>query len=249
MLSIIAFTSIPSLGSKHGKALRVLDLNYLVVKITGKAFDAGSTLIKKYVSVLRSLLDSYRAIVITGGGSTARKYMDIARDIGVKSNYWLDSIGIWTSRLNSLLLISALSEYAYPRPPENLEEALRAVGCHKLVVMGGLMAGQSTASVLLQVAEALEVKRVYYFSAVGRVYDKDPAKYPDAKPFSVITASELKSILEQSNLPGEYALIDSKALDIALRSAIQIQLLDYKDPHQIEAALQGSNPGTIIIPK
>ncbi|MEM0225139.1 MAG: UMP kinase, partial [Desulfurococcaceae archaeon] len=68
-------------------------------------------------------------------------------------------------------------------------------------------------------------------------------------PFSIITASELKSILEQRILPGEYALIDTKALDIAIRSKIEIQILNYKEPGQIFKAIRGENPGTIIIPK
>lgn len=226
-----------------------LNLSYLVLKITGKVFNANSLLLEKYISVIRDLLGTYRLVAVTGGGPSARRYMEIAKDIGVKSNYWLDLIGIWASRLNSLLIISALSNYAYPRPPESVEEAVKAIGCYKLVVMGGLLPGQSTASVLLQVAEALNVKRVYYFSAIGKVYDKDPAKYPDARPLSLIAASELKSILVQKALPGEYALIDVNALDIAIRSSIEIQILDYREPEQIYRALQGENPGTAIIPR
>jgi len=219
----------------------------LVIKITGKAFD-DSELLSKYIDVLRKLLEEYRILVVTGGGSIARKYIDLATRVGVKSNYWLDLIGIWASRLNGLLLISALSNYAYPFTPITIEEALRAVKYSKLVVMGGLIPGQSTASTLIEVAEALGARKVYYYSAVGRVYNKDPMKYPDAKPYSVITASELKSILEQKLLPGEYALIDEKALDLAIRSRIEIQLIDYREPCLIYSALKGENPGSIIIP-
>jgi len=224
-------------------------LNYLVLKITGRAFNADPHLLRRYVNVVKSLLDARKLVVVTGGGAYARKYIEVARDVGVESNYWLDLIGILASRLNSLLLISALSNHAYPHPPESIEEAVKAVGCYKLVVMGGLIPGQSTASVLLQVAEALGVKKVYYYSAVGRVYDRDPARYPGARPLSVITASELKSILEQRTLPGEYALIDANALEISVRSGIEIQLLDYREPEQIYNALEGENPGTIVIPR
>jgi uridylate kinase len=85
----------------------------LVIKITGKAFD-DPELLAKYIDVLRKLLEEYRILVVTGGGSIARKYIDSATRVGVKSNYWLDLIGIWASRLNGLILISALSNYAYP---------------------------------------------------------------------------------------------------------------------------------------
>ncbi len=224
------------------------DQELLVIKLTGKAFDNPEVL-SKHINVLKNLLEKYRIVLVAGGGGNARKYIELASRIGVNSNYWLDLIGIWASRVNGLVLISALSNYAYPFTPVTIEEVLRAVKYSRLVVMGGLIPGQSTASTLLEVAEALSARRVYYYSAVGRVYDKDPAKYSDAKPFSIIKASELKTLLVQKILPGEYALIDEKALDLAIRSRIKIQLLDYREPSQIYSALRGENPGTLIVPE
>lgn len=126
---------------------------------------------------------------------------------------------------------------------------VRSALLYPITVTGGLIPGQSTASVLLQVAEALGVKRVYYFSAVGKVYTKDPTKYPDAKPLNEISASELKKIVEQKTLPGDYALIDVQALELTVRSNIEVQVLDYKNPESIFEALKGKNPGTRILPK
>lgn len=223
--------------------------HYLVLKITGKVFDEEPELLGRYISVLRKLIEDYRVVVVTGGGKTARRYIDILKTMNIESNYWLDLIGIWASRLNSLLIIPALSPYTYPKPAESIEEALMALGGFRAVAMGGLIPGQSTASVLLQVAEALGVKKTYYYSAIGRVYSKDPLKYSDATPLPQITSSELKNMIEQRILPGEYALIDIKALDIAIRSSIEIQILSYREPEQIFIALKGENPGSIIIPK
>lgn len=223
--------------------------HYLVIKVTGKAFDEGSGLLKKYISIFRELLERYRLAIVAGGGGVARRYIELFKEVGISSNYWLDLAGIWASRLNALLLLAGLAPYAYPKPATSLEEAVEALGSFRAVTLGGLIPGQSTASVLLEVAEALGVKRVYYYSAAGRVYSKDPTRYKDAVPLSIITASELKSLLKQENLPGEYALIDAKALDIATRSGIEIQVLPYKDPESLIRALSGENPGTIIVPE
>lgn len=221
----------------------------LVLKITGKAFDAGSSLVRKYVGVIQKLLEEYKLVVVAGGGEAARKYISLARDIGVRSNYWLDMIGIYASRLNALLLISYFQGRAYPKPVESPQEALEAITKCDLVVSGGLIPAQSTASVALELAEALGAGELYYFSAIGYVYDKDPRKYSDAKPFKEIRASELKSVLQQRMLPGEYALIDEKALDIAIRSGIRIQLIPFEEPERIFDALRGENPGTLIKPE
>jgi len=220
----------------------------VVLKITGKAF-TGSDLLARYVEVIRTLSKTHRVVVITGGGEMARRYIELARGINISSNYWLDEIGIWVSRLNALLLIGALSPLTPPTPPLTLEDIIKAAVLYPITVTGGLIPGQSTALVLLQVAEALEVNRVYYFSAIGRVYTKDPTKHPDAQPLSEITATELKRIIEQKILPGDYALIDLHALELATRSNIEVQVLDYKEPESLFKALRGQNPGTRILPR
>ncbi|QOR95043.1 UMP kinase [Thermosphaera chiliense] len=224
-------------------------LNTLVLKITGKAFDEGSGLIEKYVSILKTLSEKYKLIVITGGGRLARHYIDMAKNIGVTSNYWLDLIGIDVSRLNALLLIAGMEGRAYPKPYESLNELLSALPYSNVLVAGGLIPGQSTASVAVQSAEAVGARVLYYFSAIDYVYDKDPAKHSDAQPFKEITATRLKEILAQKQLPGEYALIDDKALDMAVRSGIEIRLIFFKNPEKIFESLNGLNPGTRILPK
>ncbi|MEM1627841.1 MAG: UMP kinase [Desulfurococcaceae archaeon] len=224
-------------------------MEILVLKITGKAFDEGFQLISRYMDVMLKLLkEKYKLVIVTGGGSIARKYITLARELGINSNYWLDEIGIWVSALNGLLFIAGLQPYTYPHVSRDIVEVVSALRYNDVVVLGGLIPGQSTASVLLEVAEAVGARRVYYFSAVGKVYEKDPEKYPDAKAFDVIKASKLREIIEQKMLPGEYVLIDIHALDLAIRSNIEIQLLHYKEPELIFEALRGRNPGTLILP-
>lgn len=223
-------------------------MEYVVLKITGKAF-TSSDLLLRYVEVIRALSKTHRVVVVTGGGEIARRYIEVARGININSNYWLDEIGIWVSRLNALLLIGALSPFTSPTPPQTLEDIIRAAILYPVTVTGGLIPGQSTALVLLQVAEALGASRVYYFSAIGKVYSKDPIKYPDAQPLSEITATELKRVIEQKILPGDYALVDLHALELAIRSNIEIQILDYKKPELLFEALRGQNPGTRILPR
>lgn len=223
-------------------------MEYMVLKITGKAF-TSSDLLLRYIEVIRALSKTHRVVVVTGGGEIARRYIEVARGININSNYWLDEIGIWVSRLNALLLIGALSPFTSPTPPQTLEDIIRAAILYPVTVTGGLIPGQSTALVLLQVAEALGASRVYYFSAIGKVYSKDPTKYPDAQPLSEITATELKRVIEQKILPGDYALVDLHALELAIRSNIEIQILDYKKPELLFEALRGQNPGTRILPR
>jgi len=219
----------------------------IVVKLTGKVFE-DSDLIRGYVEVFRELSNQYRIVVVTGGGRIAREYIELARKTGVSSNYWLDMIGIMVSRVNSYLLISNLYPLAYHKPIESLDELQSAVKTSRIIVLGGLIPGQSTASVVVESAEALGVEDVIYLSAIDHVYDKDPVKYSDARMYTEIKASTLIELLKQEILPGEYALIDIRALELAIRSKIKIYLAHYKDPRNITRIINGENPGTIIYP-
>ncbi len=220
----------------------------IVIKITGKLFTDNDELLRKYIEIFKQLIKKHKLFIICGGGKIAREYIYKAKKLSVNSNYWLDTIGIMASRLNSYLLISSLQPHAYPEPVRTLEELLRIRNNYEIVVLGGLIPGQSTASVALEVAEALGVKEIIDLSAVDKVYDKDPKKYPDAKPIDKIKIEELRKILKQQQLPGEYALIDIRALDIAERSNITIHITYYKQPENIFKILSGENPGTIIYP-
>jgi len=220
-----------------------------VVKLTGKIFDEPE-LVKQYLSIFREIVGSgEKLVVVSGGGFIARRYIDYMKKLGVDSNYLLDMVGIHASRLNSYLIIYPLREYAYPKPAETLEELMKAIQFSKIVVLGGLIPGQSTAAVALEAAEAIGVHRVIDISAVDHVYDKNPLTHPDAKPFKEIKASDLINILKQEILPGEYALIDIHALMLAIRSKIVIQTTYYKEPEQLKQALRGENPGTTIYPE
>ncbi|MET1159371.1 MAG: UMP kinase [Thermoprotei archaeon] len=223
-------------------------MSKLVIKLTGKLFDEVE-LVKKYVELLKNLLKEYKIAVITGGGYLARKYIEFAKSIGVSSHYWLDYLGIEAARLNGYLLVTALQPYAYPRVATSLHEVIDAFNRYSCVVTGGLIPGQSTAAVAVEVAEAIGAGEVIDLAAVDGVYNKDPRKYSDAKKYSEINASELMKILEQEVLPGEYALIDLRALKLAIRSRIVVKIAYYRDPNNLLKVIKGENPGTIIYPR
>ncbi|MEZ0393478.1 MAG: UMP kinase [Desulfurococcaceae archaeon] len=220
----------------------------LVVKVTGKAFDSPEILART-VEQIRELARSRSVLVVVGGGSLARKAIDLARSLGVASNFWLDEIGIEASRLNALLMAAALSPLSAPKIPSSLREALDMLASHRVVVMGGLVPGQSTAAVALEAAEMVGAREVYGLSAAGKVYDSDPSANPNARPLDVVKAAELKAILGSRGLPGDYALIDSTALDVAIRSKITIKIADYRRPELLAEMVSGGNPGTTILPE
>ena len=227
-----------------------MKMETITLKISGKAFDDESSL-KLFIGVVKSIITSKKmnVAIICGGGKTARNYIQLAGKLGITSKYWLDEIGIMASRLNAELLIAALQPYSYPKIITSPVEALEAIRSSSIIVSGGLIPGQSTSSVAVQIAEALGSNIIIDLAAVDMVYDKDPSRYPDARPIKEIDASVLIRLLEQKTEPGRYELFDRKALEQAIRSNITIYLIHYTAPEKIRDILGGENPGTIIHPR
>lgn len=218
----------------------------LVLKISGKIFDEEN-LIKEYINIIKKHID--KGVIVTGGGETARRYIERARGLGA-SNYFLDLIGIEVSRLNALVLIAGLGDEAYPKPAESLAELKSALSMSRYVVLGGLQPGQSTATVASLAAEAAGARALINCSAVDAIYEDDPRRNPTAKKYDEIKASELIAMLKSRALPGTYELADVWSLEILRRSGIPMYVVDGRRPELLADVLTGrGRPGTIVLPE
>ena len=68
--------------------------------------------IRNYVPVLGEIAAHHRLFVVVGGGGEARRYITVARNLGIDEGT-SDEIGILVTRLNANLLIAALGDAAY----------------------------------------------------------------------------------------------------------------------------------------
>jgi len=90
----------------------------IVVKVGGSAIAQGldARRFREYADVIKQLAKDHTVLIVIGGGSPARDYINVSKELGA-NNSILDYIGIGVSRLNARLLISALGDSAYPQPP------------------------------------------------------------------------------------------------------------------------------------
>ncbi len=196
----------------------------VVLKLTGKVFEEGyEDLIKGIASLVSEKVGiGDRVAVITGGGSTARKYVELGGRCGL-SNSWMDLLGIKASRLNALLFAAVLKGRAYLPIPTSIGEFLNAWSTGKVVVLGGLQPGQSTNAVAAVIAELINADLLINATNVDGVYLEDPKRKPGLKPLKEVRIDVLKRIVsEQRFLPGHYELLDAVALRIIERSRIKL---------------------------
>lgn len=187
----------------------------------------------EFSNILKNNKDSGTIIVICGGGSIARKYIDAVRLLK-GSESLSDIFGIEVSRINSKLLTTTLQDYAYPQIPKSMEELSLALLFNKIIVMGGLQPGQSTTSVALEVAEFIEAEELVILTDVNGIFNKDPKKFNDAQLIKHLTYEQLENLIlnqkdEKQAAAGEYRIFDFVSLQILKRSNIRVIVTSGKD--------------------
>jgi uridylate kinase len=225
----------------------------VVIKLSGSIFNVtnanANESLTRYAKMLLDISDKSQPVVVTGGGETARQYINIARNLG-SDEANLDIIGIEVSRLNAKLLIVALGDRAYSQIPKNLEEVAMAAASGKIVVAGGLHPGQSTNATSALIAETVKASRFLNATDVDGIYDSDPKTNTDAKLFKKITIKECMEILgSESSMAGTYELIDIVALKVIERSKIPTRVF-LSNVYNIEQAINNNNKydvGTEIV--
>ncbi len=210
---------------------------HVVLKLTGKVFEPGNErVLLEITGILREKASTDRLVVITGGGKTARKYVELGKELGV-SNAWLDLLGMEASRLNALLLAALLGELAYTPIPRSVDEVLQGLSTGKVVILGGLQPGQSTNAVSAMIAELVRADLLINATNVDGVYDRDPSKYPDAKPLKEVSIQQLAEMLRSQDFrPGHYELLDTVALKVVARSKIRLVFVNAFKPETIRLA-------------
>ncbi|WP_321429665.1 UMP kinase [uncultured Methanolobus sp.] len=188
---------------------------------------------KGYADALKELAKEHEVVIVTGGGAAARDYINIARSTGA-NEVECDYIGIDITRLNAKLLISALGDAAYPEPPKDYKEAQDKLSSGKIIVMGGVIPGQTTDAVSAILTEYLSANLLIIATAVDGVYSADPRKDPDAVKYETMTAKELvNTVMVTEMKAGSKSPVDPLAAKIIERCNIETIVMDGSNPQDV----------------
>ncbi|MDI9614284.1 UMP kinase [Methanothermobacter sp.] len=222
----------------------------IVITIGGSILISEFTdeMFRAYADILNSLRNEHELFVVVGGGRPARDYIGVARKLGA-GEAQCDDIGIDVTRLNARILITALGESAYPSVPENFREAVRFAASGRIVVMGGTEPAHSTDAVGAILAETVGADLMINLTSVDGFYDRDPRRYPDARFYPEISASDMLEHLSESGVKaGTYEFFDHTALKMIKRSGIKTIIANGSDPENLLRAIDG-RVGTTVIPE
>jgi uridylate kinase len=220
----------------------------VVIKLSGSLFNLDTTVstLKNYAELLLELDYKVRLIVVAGGGKIARHYINLARSLGSDEST-LDMLGINVSRLNAMLLVTALGNGTYPQIPETLEEVAIASQFNKIVITGGLYPGQSTNATSALICEKVKASRFINATDVAGIFDSDPNKNSNAKLYSDISVAQCMRLLgNEKSQAGTYDLMDIIALKVIERSRIPTIVTEANITTLKDVILNKSSIGTRI---
>jgi len=203
--------------------------------------------ISRYVSVLERIAGKCRIFIVVGGGGEARRYIQVARDLGV-GEATADELGILVTRLNARLLVAGLGDAAYPRVAENYTEAKEFAETGRIVVMGGITPAQTTDAVSAVLAESVGADLLINATSVNGIYSADPKKDAGAVRHEHLTPQELLDIITGARMnAGANIVLDIVAGKVIERSGIPLLVLDGRDPENLyRAIVEGAYVGTIV---
>ncbi|MDR3548060.1 MAG: UMP kinase [Candidatus Pacebacteria bacterium] len=184
--------------------------------------------------------------IITGGGRTARRYQEAAREArGDLDREDLDWLGIHSTRLNAHLLRTLFSEQAEARIVKNPTRRIRATA--PVVIGAGWKPGWSTDYCAVLAAKQLGAKKLVNLSNIDYVYTADPKKDPTAQKIEKISWSEFRNIIPDHWDPGLSSPFDPVAAKEAESLGLEVAVINGHKLDQFKNYLDGKPfAGSII---
>lgn len=191
----------------------------------------------------------YSFILVTGGGRTARRYIDATAEVTEITDDDKDWLGIHATRMNAHFIRTVFREYAHPRintNPHDLEDFYDAP--EPILVAGGWRPGRSTDYAAVTLGKYLDTNRIINLSNIDYAYDKDPREFPGALKIERATWKEFREIVGSVWNPGMSAPFDPIASKMAEEEGMEVAILNGSDLTNLGRYLDGESfQGTVVM--
>ena len=198
-----------------------------------------------YKIIIKQLKQNKKFILITGGGKLARNYQKAAQKITKVSNKELDWLGIQATKINAQLLLTIFKIFAHKKIITNPKEKVKFK--EKILIAAGWKPGFSTDYDAVLLAKTYGSDTIINLTNIDHVYDKDPNKFKDAKPFKEISWKDYLQFIDQKWMPGMSAPFDPIASKLAQKFKFKVVIINGRKLKNLENYLANKNfKGTII---
>jgi uridylate kinase len=204
------------------------------------------TFLKKF----RNLIErhpSQKFVVVTGGGSIARKYITALRKLG-SSKKKQALTGIAITRLNAGLLARFFGAKANETVPKNMERVKNLLEKNQVVFCGGLRYKKKSTSDGTAAKLAVKLKTSFInITNVRGLYTSNPKTNKDAKFIPKIRWKKFYDIANKIKFKaGQHFVLDQKAAKIIMDKKVVTYIVGSLD--DVDKILKGKKDfrGTVI---
>ncbi|WP_374029416.1 UMP kinase [Bdellovibrio bacteriovorus] len=203
--------------------------------------------------IAQDVAEAYKAGVqmgvVIGGGNI---YRGVAASAEGMDRASADYMGMLATCINALALQDALEKEGVPTRVQTAIEmaeiaepyirrrAIRHLEKGRIVIFGAGTGNPFFTTDTAASLRAMEINAQVIMKAtkVDGIYDKDPAKYTDAKKFDKISYIDV--------LNRGLQVMDSTAISMCMDNKLPIITFDLTQPGNILKAVQGENIGTLV---
>jgi len=182
--------------------------------------------LKKFKKVLLKNKNKYKFIVVCGGGSIARKYINALRKQGI--NKKMQSLaGISATRMNARFMTYFFNQDAEQGIPHTKEQVKNLIAKNNVVFCGSLRyhEKETSDSVAAELADYFKTNFINITNVPG-LHNKNPLKYKNAKLISKITWKKFNFMANKLKYkPGQHFVLDQTASKIIMRKKIKTYII------------------------
>jgi len=202
--------------------------------------------LKKFRQIINNNTKNYKFVIVCGGGSVARKYIQ-ALEEDKKSEYLQSLVGISVTRLNARFMSYFFNKDPEKGIPHDMKDIKNLLERNDIVFCGALRysPNQTSDATACKIAAYLKTEFVNLTNVRG-LYNKDP-KEKGAKFIPQATIEEFnKIVMSIPNKPGMHAPVDHVAMKVIKTNKIKTYILG-QDLSQFQNLLNNKDfIGTII---
>ncbi len=222
----------------------------LVISLGGSLIipnNVNINFLEKFKKVINKHKKNYKFVIVTGGGSVARKYIKALKQAG-KSEYFQSLAGIGATRLNARFLTYLFGKDANEGIPHDMKQVSNLLKKNNPVFCGALRYAENETS------DATSAKLARFFSCefinltlVSGLYTKNPLKYKNAKFIPKISWRDFYDKAKKIEFePGQHFVLDQSAARIIKKYKIKTYILG-KNIKNLNNLLSGKRfKGTVI---
>lgn len=204
-------------------------------------------LLRKFKKVIQNNSKKYKFVIVCGGGSTARKYINALRES--KATYKEQSMtGIMATRINAQFMSYFFDQDIKIKTPLSIKEIKTQLKKQEIVICGalGYKPKQTTDATATEIASKLKAPFVNITNVKG-LYDKNPKKFKKAKFIPEISWKEFYKMANKSSFrPGQHFVLDQTSSKIIMKNKIPAYIIG-TDMKELDKFLRNKKfKGTVI---